>query len=195
MKIKKFVPNTTNRWDRSHGEYIAGRALLDGVDVTAVAAEEKWGNGRLRLLVDAPMREKFDRQRYLLNAAILNGTLEDIRREAPRMITAYKALDRAADLAGADRLPPTVWEVTLEDGSVAAIAKDYDSRLAKGRAIAVYTLDEIAVILSAYQATHKAKLTWPGATVVRVGKSIPDPLDGIREATDLDDPIDDLWVV
>ena len=121
MKIKKFVPNTTNRWDRSHGEYIAGRALLDGVDVTAVAAEEKWGNGRLRLLVDAPMREKFDRQRYLLNAAILNGTLEDIRREAPRMITAYKALDRAADLAGADRLPPTVWEVTLEDGSVVEV--------------------------------------------------------------------------
>jgi hypothetical protein len=192
MKLRKVVlPNT--RWDRSHGEYIAGRAALDGVDVVAVAMEGKWGNGRLRLLVDAALRERFDRQRYLLNAAVTNGALSDVLREAPRMIAGWKALDKAADTAGAERLPPTAWEVTLEDGSVAAIAKDYDARLAQGRAVAVYTLDEIAHILSSYQATHKAKLTWPGATVVRVGKSIADPLDGIREAINLDDPIDDLW--
>jgi hypothetical protein len=181
------------RWDRSHGEYIVGRAHLDGVDATAVAMEAKWGNGRLRLLVSTELREKFDRQRYLLNMAIMGGTLEMVRREAPRMVNAWKALDQAAEASGADKLPPTAWEVTLEDGSVAAIAKDYDSRLAKGRAVAVYTLDEIAHILSSYQATHKAKLTWPGATVVRVGKSIADPLDSISEATGLDDKLDDLW--
>jgi len=186
-------PYTSRSWDRSHGEYIVGRAALDGVDVVAVAMEDKWGNGRLRLLVDTPLREKFDRQRYLLNMAVTNGALADVLREAPRMVNAYKALNMAADLAKAVRKPDDVWEVTLEDGSVAAIAKDYDSRLAKGRAVAVYTLDEIAHILSSYQATHKAKLTWPGATVVRVGKSIADPLDSISEATGLDDPIDDLW--
>ena len=181
------------RWDRSHGEYIVGRSFLDGVDALAVAMETKWGNGRLRLLVGQELREKFDRQRYLLNQAITAGTLETIRHEAPRMINAWKALDQAAEQAGANQLPLGVLEVTLEDGSVAAIAQDYDSRLAKGRAVAVYTLDEIGHILSSYQATTKAKLTWPGATVVHVGKTIPDPLDSLREATNLDDNIDDLW--
>jgi hypothetical protein len=189
----KSPPPERRSWDRSHGEYIAGRAALDGVDVVAVAMEDKWGNGRLRLLVTTELREKFDRQRYLLNMAVTNGALADVLREAPRMVNAWQALDKAAEQAGADRLPPTAWEVTLEDGSVAAIAKDYDSRLAKGRAVAVYTLDEIAHILSRYQALNVVKLTWPGATVVRVNKSIPDPLDSISEATGLDDPIDDLW--
>lgn len=181
------------RWDRSHGEYIVGRSFLDGVDALAVAMEAKWGNGRLRLLVGQELREKFDRQRYLLNMAIMGGTLEMIRREAPRMVNAWKALDHAAEQAGANQLPLGVLEVTLEDGSVVAIAQDYDSRLAKGRAVAVYTLDEIGHILSRYQALNVVKLTWPGATVVRVNKSIPDPLDSISEATGLDDKIDDLW--
>lgn len=181
------------RWDRSHGEYIVGRSFLDGVDALAVTMEAKWGNGRLRLLVSQELREKFDRQRYLLNQAITAGTLEMIRREAPRMVNAWKALDQAAEQAGANQLPPGVLEVTLDDGSVVAIAQDYDSRLAKGRAVAVYTLDEIGRILSRYQALNVVKLTWPGATVVKVDKSIPDPLDGLREATDLNDPIDDLW--
>lgn len=190
---KQVTPFKPRRWDATHGEYIAGRAHLDGVDVTAVAMEAKWGNGRLRLLVGPDLREKFDRQRYLLNGAINHGDLAAVIREATRMATAWKALDQAAQAAGADTLPPTALEVTLEDGSVVAIAQDYDSRLAKGRAVAVYTLDEIGRILSSYQATTKAKLTWPGATVVHVGKTIPDPLDSLREATDLNDKLDDLW--
>jgi hypothetical protein len=181
------------RWDATHGEYISGRAHLDGVDATAVAMETKWGNGRLRLLVGPDLRERFDRQRYLLNSAIGHGELAEVIREATRMVTAWKALDQAAEQAGANQLPLGVLEVTLEDGSVAVIAQDYDSRLAKGRAVAVYTLNEIGRILSGYQALNVVKLTWPGATVVRVDKSIPDPLDGLREATDLNDPLDDLW--
>jgi len=181
------------RWDATHGEYIAGRAHLDGVDAMAVAMEAKWGNGRLRLLVPPELREKFDRQRYLLNGAINHGDLAAVIREAARMTTAWRTLDTAAEAAGANQLPPGVLEVTLEDGSVVAIAQDYDSRLAKGRAVAVYTLDEIGRILSRYQALNVVKLTWPGATVVRVDKSIPDPLDSLREATDLDDPLEDLW--
>jgi hypothetical protein len=181
------------RWDATHGEYIAGRAHLDGVDAMAVAMEAKWGNGRLRLLVTPELREKFDRQRYLLNGAINHGDLAAVIREATRMTTAWRTLDTAAEQAGANKLPLGVLEVTLEDGSVVAIAQDYDSRLAKGRAVAVYTLDEIGHILSRYQALNVVKLTWPGATVVRVNKSIPDPLDSLREATNLDDPLDDLW--
>jgi len=193
MREKLNPAPKPRRWDATHGEYIAGRAHLDGVDAMAVAMEAKWGNGRLRLLVTPELREKFDRQRYLLNGAINHGDLAAVIREATRMTTAWRALDTAAEQAGANQLPLGVLEVTLEDGSVVAIAQDYDSRLAKGRAVAVYTLDEIGHILSRYQALNVVKLTWPGATVVRVNKSIPDPLDSLREATDLNDQLDDLW--
>ena len=41
-------------------------------------------------------REKFDRQRYLVNQAIWHGELEDVRRETGRMVNAWLALDRVA---------------------------------------------------------------------------------------------------
>ena len=193
----EFPPVTNpNGWDASHGTYIAGRSYLDGVDRVARVMEERWGCGRLRLLVSPDLRDKFDRQRYKLNAAILHGDLEAVRRESDRMLTAWDTLDREATKANADRLDPEVWEVTLEDGTVAAIVKDNDAafRVCKdGRAMAVYTVEEIGRLLSHHRGIVQAKLQWPGAKVVAVRKSVPDPLDAIRYAGSLDDPLDDLF--
>lgn len=184
-------------WARSHGTYIAGRAYLDEADQTACEMEAKWGADRLRLLVGPDLREKFDRQRYLLNQAIWHGELEAVRREAGRMVNAWMALDRAAEAAGKPKLSPLVWEVPLEDGSVAAIvrdAADAHAVTAEGRAVAVFSLDEIGRLLSIRdKALVDAKVVWPGAEVVAVRRSVSDPLDGIGD-TDrgLDDPIDDI---
>lgn len=181
---------TEHSWARSPGTYIAGRAYLDGADETAVEMEAKWGCDRLRLLVDPSLREKFDRQRYLLNQAIWHGELEEVRREAGRMVNAWQALDRAAEAAGKQPLAPTVWEVGLEDGSVAAIVPD-DAQahavVGEGRQLAVYTLEEIGRLLSNYPEIAKAKLVFPGATITRVSRSVEDPLKAISD-TDL--PID-----
>src|ERR1700761_9713547 len=103
-------------WARTNGTYIAGRAHIDGADETACEMEAKWGADRLRLLVSPELREKFDRQRYLLNQAIWHGDLEQVRRESGRMVSAWLALDRAATTAGQQPLSPQVWEVPLEDG-------------------------------------------------------------------------------
>jgi hypothetical protein len=89
-------------WARTPGTYIAGRAYIDGADETAAEMEAKWGCDRLRLLVGPELREKFDRQRYLLNQAIWHGELEAVRRESGRMVMAWQALDRAA-VAAASR--------------------------------------------------------------------------------------------
>lgn len=169
----------SRRWANSAGTYIAGRAYLDEADATAAEMETKWGADRLRLVVSPDLREKFDRQRYLLNQAIWGGELEDVRREAQRMVRAYLALDTAATQAGAERLPPMCWEIGLEDGTVAAIVPD-NARAhlvkAEGRAISIYTLEEIARLLSKFPSLVKAKLTFPGAEVVAVRKSVDDPL-------------------
>lgn len=183
-----------NSWARTNGTYIAGRAYLDGADQTACEMEAKWGADRLRLLVTPELREKFDRQRYLLNQAIWHGELEDIRREANRMVVAWQALDRAAVAAGARLLDPNVWEIALEDGRIAAIVQDGADAAAvnaDGRNVVVYTLDEIARLLSVYPSVAVVKATFPGATVTAVRRTISDPLDAIHDTkAKLDDPLD-----
>jgi hypothetical protein len=183
-------------WARTNGTYISGRAYIDGADETASEMEAKWGADRLRLLVPPDLREKFDRQRYLLNQAIWHGELEDVRRESGRMVNAWLALDRTATEAGKQPLPPAVWEIALGDGSVAAIVPDH-ARAAmvngEGRQVAVYTLDEIARLLTNYPEVAKAKLVFPGATVTEVRRSVSDPLSEVWDTKeDLNDPIDDV---
>jgi hypothetical protein len=181
-------------WARTPGTYIAGRAYLDGADETASEMEAKWGCDRLRLLVGPELREKFDRQRYLLNQAIWHGELEAVRRESNRMVAAWLALDRAAVSNGKAPISPLVWEVPLEDGSVAAIVRDYADAhavVAEGRKVSVFTLEEIARLLSNYPDIAKAKLVFPGAEITAIRhRSVDDPLKGIHD-TDLplDDPI------
>lgn len=183
-----------NSWSRTPGTAIAGRAYLDEADLTASEMEARWGVGRLRLLVGPELREKFDRQRYLLNRAVWHGELEDVRRESMRMVKAWLALDRAASDAGHGALSPQVWEVALANGSVAAIVPDYDhARLARGdgRKVAVYTLEEIGRLLSEFPQIAKAKVAIPGAEVVEVRhRGVDDPLDGFVDSDGaLDDPL------
>ena len=178
-------------WSKTPGMEIAGRAYIDEADLTAVEMERKWGAGRLRLLVGPELREKYDRQRYLFNQAIWHGDLESVRRESQRMVKAWLALDKHAEAAGMGKLDPKVWEVALEDGTVAAIVPDYAHAAAvqaDGRKVAVYTLDEVARLLTAFPALARAKQTWPGATVTRVNQTTGDALDGI---VDSDAPLDD----
>ena len=183
-------------WARTPGTYISAQAHIDGVDHVATTMELKWGAGRLRLLVDTSLREKFDRQRYLLNQAIWHGDLEAVRREAARMTSAWQALDKAADQdKRADLQSLAVWEVRLEDGSVAAIVQN-DLYLPlvqpEGRAVAVYTLAEIGRLLSHYPAIAQAKQTFPGATVEAVRRP-SDPLERFPDTAGvLDEPIEDI---
>lgn len=180
-------------WSRSHGTYIAGRAYLDEADQTAAEMEAKWGVDRLRLLVGPELRERFDRQRYLLNRAVNHGELEEVRRESMRMVNAWIALDRAATAAGKARLDPQVWEVALEDGSVAAIVPDNAQAhrvIGEGRKVSVYTLEEIGRLISGFPDVVKSKLVVPGAEVVAIRRDVVDPLMGIESSEcDLDDPI------
>jgi hypothetical protein len=185
------------RRDNSHGTTIAAQASIDTADQVATQMELKWGCGRLRLLVTADLTERFDRQRYLWNQAIWHGDLEMVRREATRMIVAWRKLDQAATESGAAPLAPTVWEITLADGTVAAIVPDNiqaHAVVAQGRRVAVYSLDEIGRMLDDYRAVSAAKLTFPGASVeaVRRPANDSDPLNAIVDTHHhLDAPLPD----
>ena len=169
-----------NLWHANEGTFLAGRAEVDEVDLVAVEMERRWGAGRLRLLVEPALRARFDSQRSKLDVAIRQGELEDVRRESRRMVAAWRALDKAAQAAGKSATAPACWEVALGDGTVAAIVRDDEAASLvqhEGRRIVVYTLAEVASILTAQsQWVTAAKLTFPGATVTRI-RTPADPLD------------------
>jgi len=182
----------TGPWAKANGTYLAGRAALDPVDQMAAEMETKWGCGRLRLLVDDKLREKFDRQRLKLDHARWHGDLETVRVHAQRMLAGYRVLDREAEALGAvplDKLDFPCLETVLADGSVAVIVTDNVTAykvVHEDRRCHVYTLEEIARLIDGYPGLAKVKTTFPGATVTQVRRSVCDPIDGI-DGTIVDD--------
>jgi hypothetical protein len=180
----------TASWQQSNATYLAGRAELDGLDFLAANMEAKWGIGRLRLLVSTELREKFDRQRLKLAMAIRQGGLEDVKREAPRMAAAWRALDRAATEAGAANIDPDVIEIALPSGMVCAIVRDLaDARAvqatADGRRMVVHSHDEIGRLIAGLPGLIQAKVSFPGASVEAVRPMAPsDPLTAIEDFDD-----------
>ncbi len=196
MKIKELKPASVDRrWNSSYGTYLSGQAAIDGADATAIEMERRWGAGRLRLLVDTPLREKFDRQDFLYRQAIHHGSLEEVQRQATRMVAAYRGLNLAAETVGAPKLSPVVWEVALADGTVAAIVRSYEDgvEINRERRLVVYTLEEIGRMLDNYRQVVDTKIVFPGAEVVAIRRqSISDPLEGIPDGVSLDDPLNDI---
>jgi hypothetical protein len=176
-------------WEASNLTYLAGRAHLDGADALAIDMDRKWGNGRLRLLISADLRERFDRQRLKLDEAILTGGVADVQREADRMCNAWRALDAAAEASGAKKLSLVVWEAPLANGRTLALVRTHEEAaqvISEGRAVEVWTLEEVVRVVQNFPALGKAKATWPGATVVGARRPT-DPLDGLGEV--FDDPM------
>jgi hypothetical protein len=194
-KLKDNRPlGAQHSWAQTPGTVISAKAHMDGADHAGVTMEAKWGVDRLRLLVSPELREKFDRQRYLFNQACWHGDNEAVRVQSPRMASAYRTLDQAAEATGADPLSPLVWETALDDGTVVALVRTPEEAFAVAptdRQLAVYTMEEIARMLSNYRAVTEAKITFPGATVTAVRRP-SDPLDDIRDTLGgIDDPLDD----
>lgn len=190
-------------WAASVNLYVAGTSVIDEMDLVALAMERKWGVDRLRLLVSAELREKFDRQRYLVNQAIWHGELEELRVQTKRMMAAYRVLDRAADEEG--KLPLSalhphqvpVMEAALKDGRVLMIVADEAAltlagRLQDDRHAVVWSISEVARMIETDAWISAVKLVFPGAEVkgVRSPARVTDPLDKVRGTSGgLDDAV------
>jgi len=190
--LKSAVQPMKADWARSNGMYIAGQSHIDALDTLAAGMEAYWGCDRLRTLVGVELREKFDRQRYLTNQAIWQGDLEAVRRECARMMSAWRAVDKAAREAGNRRLSPDVWETALSDGRVLALCRTIDDARAYdagGRAATVWALEEVARMVDGDVFVAAVKREFPGARVVAVRDHVGDPLSGLDASDPLDDEI------
>lgn len=180
-------------WQSHPSTYFGGQAEIDEVDLVARDMEAKWGADRLRLMVDPELRAKFDSQRHKLDRAIWYGSLNDVRTEARRMIVAWRALDRKAIEMGCERLKPTVWEIPLPNGTVAALVRyneDVKDVSADSRWVQIYTMDEIGRLIAGFPEIVRAKEIWKGAEITQVKTNIMKDRNALGESmADLNDPM------
>ncbi len=152
-----------------YSDALAIKSVIDGVDHVAVEMENKWGVGRLRLLVDDDMRERFDRQAELFREAVIFNHLKAIRRHGHAMRRAWLALDKYASKCRFCGIEPIVWEVSGPDGVIAVVRTNPEAHavVREGRAVEVWTMDEVARVIAAHRDTiGEAKRVFPGAEVV-----------------------------
>jgi hypothetical protein len=166
-------------WANETPSWLAGRAALDEADALAIALERRWGCGRLRLLVSTALRARFDAQAWKLHQAQWHGGLDDVVREAGRMTRAWRALDAAAEAAGAAPLSPEVWELVLPDGLVVAITRSRAEAhhvADDPRFVATYTLSDIADLIVRHGLYFRPARKHAGERVTPQPREIDDPL-------------------
>lgn len=153
---------------------------ISSLDHEARKLEQLWGIGRLELLAPTDFRMRFEQQRDLLNKALESedATREEILQQIGGMKRAWQAIDAVVRAAGHQPMPPTVWEVQLEDGTVAMIVRDEAdasqvSIQARERRCAVYSLAELGRLLSGYPTLAKAKEAFQGAVITSVQSKMP----------------------
>ena len=80
-------------------------------------------------------------------------------------------MDAEALAAGCSPLAPVVWEALLEDGTVLAIVRtgaEASAVATQGRAVAVWSMEEVARVLGKLTMANMVKLEFPGARVEQV---------------------------
>lgn len=152
---------------------VAEAIALEIVPVDAVASEleRAWGVGRLPALVSVETLKRFRAARSMWATAIVGSDLAEVRKLAPMMVRAWRALAVEATAAGHGHLNPEVWEAVRPDGIVLALVRDgFDAASIQrdGRAMEVWTMQEVANMAAHYsQSIGVVKLAFPGARATR----------------------------
>jgi hypothetical protein len=143
------------------------QATLEHLDAVAEEMEAKWGVDRLPHLVGKDLREKFLAQQAYTDSAIAAHDHTTIP-AAEAMERAWRTLDTVAMADGQLTAIHRVWQTTMPDGRVLAVAKDRRSYKAV-KADVFMTIDEVAqVVVGMPDLVAKAKAAFPGATITGV---------------------------
>ncbi len=100
----------------------------------------------------------------------------------------WQALDEAASAAGRSAIDPSVWEIPLKDGTVAALVRSEEeaykvASTLSGRHVSVWTTEEVGKVVSHHPEIIQVKQTFPGAKVTQIRSRDP------RDEAELNDPI------
>jgi hypothetical protein len=146
---------------------------LEALDEVAHRLERKWGVDRLPRLVPNDLAERFWRQKEKLDAEILEEAtagFANVEREAGRMSNAWRALDRAAEAAGADQASGQWMAARMSDGRSLVICGDLEGvqvwrQQNAGSAAAVWSMEEVVRVLEGFDLVNRTKHLFDGAVV------------------------------
>ena len=176
-------------------------ASLTRLDDLANAMERKWGIDRLTRLVSPEAQARW--------VATLEACKDEWTLQADKdqmMMRAWRGMDAAATAAGAEPLPPGLWEQKADDGTIVIICRDNEHAQVEilrakhdGRTVATWTLEEVVRVVMAQNSAviNAIKTAFPGATVER-DRPIPrlvedDPVPSMDEPRLVkDDPVPSL---
>ena len=147
---------------------------VEALDEVAHSCERKWGVDRLPRLVSVDLAEKFYRQVEKLNDAIADeatgGSVANVEFEAGRMVNAWRALDAAAEAAGAEEASGMYLSARMADGRSLVICSDLEAvgvwrMVNPDQPAAVWTLDEVVKVLEGFDLVNRTKHLFEGAVV------------------------------
>lgn len=150
---------------------------LERLDEVATQCERRWGVDRLPRLVPIDLAERFYRQLDKLNAAIeeeaTGGSMANVEHEAGRMENAWRALDAAAEAAGAEEASGLYLSARMVDGRSLVICSDLEAvgvwrMVNPDQPAAVWTLEEIVRVLEGFDLVNRTKHLFEGAVVADV---------------------------
>lgn len=144
------------------------------LDQVAVDYESRWGVGRLEKIVSPEMLNKWESQKEKLEAAVHSSDLSKVVALVEGSIRGWEAMEADAIRLGHKPSEPDFIEVKHpENGDVFRIIKnnyDYDNAI-DGEAH-VFTLQEVARILSNHAVIKDVKSVFPDAKVVKMGHKV-----------------------
>ena len=156
-----------------HAQISDMQVIIKCVDQRGREMDERWGIGRLPMLVPIEWAERFHAQHKLFNAAVWEFDLPLVRQHGEAMLRAYDKLDELARSANGEPLPAHQWEFETPEGLVILVQDLRDTGRAQrhGREAQVWALDEIANVIRCHPILAAAKTSFPGAQVVSVRPS------------------------
>jgi hypothetical protein len=144
---------------------------LTQLDDLSNAMERKWGIDRLTRLVPPEAQARW--------VATLEACKDEWTLQADKdamMMRAWRGMDAAATAAGAEPLPPGLWEQRADDGTIVIICRDAEHAQVEilrakhdGRTVATWTLEEVVRVVMAQNSAviNEIKTAFPGAVVER----------------------------
>lgn len=153
-----------------HAQISDMQVIIKCVDQRGRDMDERWGIGRLPMLVPIEWAERFHAQHKLFNTAVWAFDLRLVRQHGEAMLRAYEKLDELAREGKGEPLPVDQWEFETEQGLVILVRDLRDTGRAQrhGREAQVWALDEIANVIRCHPILAAAKDAFPGAQVVSV---------------------------
>lgn len=172
-KWKKTLPPDPVMNRVSTAQEAGWRSAMQPVDRRVSEIEKQWGClERLKECVDPEMAARFGTAWHKMDAAILDGTVDEVVERAGVILRGLDALEKAA-LANGHKPAPDVWGITVDgvEYLICLRAKDVRAVGSEAEGIQVWSLEELIRVAVSSQAGAYAEIAkglFKGATVTAV---------------------------